>query len=140
MSERVYESTALALARSCTRFSRSATVNLLMAALPGGSIALLRLGIEPHRKPGFRHIILGFAHAMFAKVEDRGRQNRRGVAITDACNHVVERADAARGYDRHCYGVGDRTGERNVVAFSGSVAIHRREQDLARAKGDDFPG
>src|SRR4029077_17633392 len=101
MSERVYESTALALARSCTRFSRSATVNLLMEALPGGSIALLRLGIEPHRKPGVRPINLGFTHAMCAKVEERARQDRRGVAVADALDHVVERTDATRGNDRN---------------------------------------
>src|SRR6478736_9656884 len=140
MSERVYESAALALARSCTRFSRSATVNLLMEALPGGSIALLRLGIEPHRQPGFRHINLGFAHAMFAKVEDRGGQDRRGVAIADAFDHVPECANATRGYDRNRDGVGDRAGQRDVITLLGAVAVHRREQDFTGAKRRDFPG
>ena len=140
MSERVYQFTALALARSCTRFSRSATVNLLMQALPRGSIALLRLGIEPHRQPGFRHIFLGFPHAMFAKMEDRGRQDRRGVTFPNTLDHVVERADTAGSYNRHRDGVGDRAGERDVIAFPGSVAVHRREQDFAGAKRDDLPG
>jgi hypothetical protein len=47
----------------------------------------------------------------------------------DALDQVVERADAARGDDRHRHGIGDGAGQREVEAALGAVAVHRGEQD-----------
>ena len=47
---------------------------------------------------------------------------------------MVERADAARGDDRHLDRVGDGAGQRDVVALAGAVAVHRGQQNLARAE------
>ncbi len=58
------------------------------------------------------------------------------MAVADALDQMVERADAAGGDDRHAHRVGDGAGQRDVVAGLGAVAVHRGEQDLAGAAID----
>src|SRR5664279_267230 len=89
--------------------------------------------IEPHRQARFRHVLLGFPHAVLAEMEDRGRQHRRGVAVADTFNHMSKRAYPAGSDDRHRDGVGDRAGERDVIALRDAVAVHRGEQNFAGA-------
>ena len=49
------------------------------------------------------------------------------MAVPDAGDEMIERADAARGDHRHGHGIGDRPGQRDVEARAGAVAVHRRE-------------
>src|SRR5215831_13799720 len=83
-------------------------------------------------------MVLGFADAVLSEMEDRGREHRSGMAVANALDEVLERADTARGDDRHADAVGDRASERDVEALAGAVAIHRGQQNLARAERDDF--
>ena len=76
------------------------------ARSPGRTAA--RLGIEPHRQAGARHVLLGCADRVFAEMEDRGGEHRGGMAVADALDQMIESADAARSDDRHRHGVGDR--------------------------------
>ena len=46
------------------------------------------------------------------------------------------RIRAARRDHRHGHRIGDRARERDVVADLGPVAVHAREEDLARAEAD----
>ena len=71
-------------------------------------------------------------------MEDRGGEHGARMAVADALDQMVERADAARGDHRHAHGIGDRAGERDVEALLGAVAIHRGEQDLARPERHDL--
>ena len=62
------------------------------------------------------------------------------MALVDALDEMVERADAARGDHRHRHGVGDGAGQGEVEAVAGAVAVHRGEQDLAGAELRDLDG
>src|SRR6516225_7280993 len=95
-----------------------------------------RLRIEPHGQAGTGHIALGVADAVLAEVEDRSREHRGGVAVADALDQVLERADAARGDHRHRHRIGDGAGERDVEPFPGAVAVHGGQQDFAGAERD----
>src|SRR5262249_56631258 len=106
----------LALARSWIRLSRSDSVNLLIDASFGGSIALLRSGIEPHWQPGLGHIGLDLAYAVLTEVKYRGGQHRCSVAVADAFDHVLECADTARGNNRHGHRLPDRSRKGQGVA------------------------
>src|SRR5262249_32749327 len=102
---------------------------------------IMRLSwVEAHREAHFRHVLLGLADAELAEMEDRGSERRRGMAVADACDEVIQRAYAARRDYRHLHGIGHRTRERDVVALFGAVAIHRGEQNFAGAKARHFPG
>ena len=57
-----------------------------------------------------------------------------GAAGGDALVEVLERADAAARDDRDVDRVAHRLQQLDVVAGLGAVAVHRREQDLARAE------
>jgi len=73
-------------------------------------------------------------------MKDGGRQHRAGMALLHAFHQVIERADAARGDDRHGYGIGNRARELQVEAGLGAVAVHGGEQDLAGAERHHFLG
>ncbi len=80
--------------------------------------APFRMRAEPHRQAGRGHVRLGLADGEGAEMEDRGGQHRGGVAVADAFDEMVQRADAARGDHRHAHRVGDRAGQREVEAGS----------------------
>ena len=61
------------------------------------------------------------------------------MAVANAFDQMIERADAAAGDDRHAHRIGDGAGQRDVVAGLGAVAVHRGEQDLAGAAFDHLP-
>ena len=67
-------------------------------------------------------------------MEDRGGEHRGGMAVADALDQMLERADAARGDHRHRHRIGDGAGERDVEALPGAVAVHRGQQDFAGAE------
>jgi hypothetical protein len=67
-------------------------------------------------------------------VEDRRGEHGGGVAITDALDQMLERADPARCDHRHRNRIGDGAGERNIEALPGAVAIHGGQQDFAGAQ------
>src|SRR6516225_7865928 len=89
-SLRVYDSSALAKARTCTRFSRSLRVNDwaigINSTFLGGFLAPLRRGgerrsrVEPHRQARLGHVLLGVAHRKLAEMKDRGREHGGGMA------------------------------------------------------------
>ena len=85
------------------------------------------------RDPPRGHQRLGLGDGVLAEVEDRRRQHGVGTALDDALDEVLERADAAAGDDRHADGVDDGPRQLEVEALPGAVAVHRRQQDLARA-------
>ncbi len=71
-------------------------------------------------------------------MEDRGGEHGAGVTVADAFDEVGEVADAAAGDHRHADRIGHRTRQRQIVADLRSIAIHRGEQDFARAEADQF--
>jgi hypothetical protein len=87
----------------------------------------------PHRDAGRGHVGLGLGDGVFAEMEDRGGQHRAGAAFGHALDQVIEIADAARGDHGDRDGVGDGAGEGDVEALFRAVAVHRGQQDLARA-------
>ena len=84
---------------------------------------------------GRREVLLGLADAIRAVVEDRGRERGVGAGVQRR-GEVLERARAAGGDHRHADGLGDRARELEVVAVVRPVAVHARQQDLARAALD----
>src|SRR5579871_384968 len=89
---------------------------------------------DPYRNPRLRQSRLGFGDGMLAEMEDRGGQHGAGMAFADAGHQVVESPDPARGDDGNADRIGDRAGEREVVARPGPVPVHGGEQDLAGAE------
>ena len=77
---------------------------------------------------------LGLAHRVLAEVEDRRGQQAGRAALGRARAEVLERADPAARDDRHVDRLADRAQQIEVVADLRAVAVHRREQDLARAE------
>ena len=61
------------------------------------------------------------------------------VALGERVGEVLGGPGAARGHHRHRDGAGDRAQQLEVVALAGAVAVHRREQDLARARAGRWP-
>src|SRR5262245_43710829 len=92
--------------------------------------------IEPHGQAGTGHVPLRVGDAVLAEVKDRGREHRGGVAVADALDQVLQRADPARGDHRHRHRIGDGAGQRNVETLLGAVAVHGGEQDFAGAERD----
>src|SRR5258708_31545881 len=80
---------------------------------------------RPHGDPRGGEMRLRLGDAIGAEMEDRGGEHGGGMAVADADDEMVERADAARGDDGDGDGVGDGAGERDVEARFGAVAIHR---------------
>ena len=79
-----------------------------------------------------RHILLYLAHAVGAEVEHARGEHGVGLALDDALGKMLERAHAAARDDGDRHGARNRTGERQVEPGLGAVAVHAREQDLAR--------
>src|ERR1700754_253578 len=88
-------------------------------------VEYLASGIQPHGQPGPDHVVLGLADGEFTKVEDRGGQHRRRMALTNSRNQVIEIANAAGGDDRNFHAVGNGASERNIESLTRAVAIHR---------------
>ena len=77
---------------------------------------------------------------MIAEMENRGRQNGRGMAVADAGYKMVERTNTARGDHWHRDGIGHGAGQRDIIARFGAVTIHRGEEDFASTEGCDLAG
>src|SRR5689334_25163233 len=75
---------------------------------------------------------------MLAEMENRRRKHRGRMAVADALDEMIERADTARGDNRHRNGICHRASERDIKAGTRAVAVHGGEQDLAGAKRDNF--
>src|SRR5438477_6140851 len=84
------------------------------SSISAGGWAAKSSCVEPHRQPGGRHVALGFAHIVLAEMEDRRGKHRGRVAVADALDEMLERADAPRGDHRHGDGVRERAREREV--------------------------
>src|SRR5690606_25041795 len=93
----------------------------------------------PHGDSRRAHMRLGLADRELAEMEDGGRQHRGGMALAHPADEMVEIADAARGADRHADRVRYRARQRIVEALACPVAVHRGQQDLARAELDRAP-
>ncbi len=76
-------------------------------------------------------ISLGCTDAECSEVKDRSGKHRRGMAVANPFDEMLERADPAGGDDRHPHRIGDRPGQFDVEAGLGAVAVHRGQQDLA---------
>ena len=61
------------------------------------------------------------------------------MAVTDALDEMIERADPTRGDHRHRHRIREGTGAE-VEALLCAVAIHGGEQDLAGAERHDLAG
>ena len=57
--------------------------------------------VHPHRDSMACHVALGLANRIGAEMKDRGGKHRGGTALAHAFDEMIERADAARGDDRH---------------------------------------
>jgi hypothetical protein len=123
----------------CQQFGGPAAVGVGGA---GGDDArqLVQKGHAPSRTgmPAAAICALASAMVIVAEVEDRGGQHGRGAAFRHAFDEVIERADPARGDHGDVHRVGNGAGQRQVEARARAVAIHRGEQDLARALCDQL--
>src|SRR5690606_10675794 len=88
---------------------------------------------DPDRDTRCRHRLLRLGDRVLSVVEDRGAENRIGSSFGDALDQVIEGPDPAGGDYRDLDRGADRTGELEVVALVGPVAVHAGEQDLPRA-------
>ncbi len=82
------------------------------------------------------HIVLGLPYGILAKVKDRCRQHRGGVAVADAFNQMIKVADPAGGDHRHGHRVCHGAGQCDVETLSRAIAVHGGEQNLAGAERD----
>jgi hypothetical protein len=73
-------------------------------------------------------------------MEDRRGEHGIGAAELDAVDQVLQRADAARGDHRHVHRIRDHARELEVEAAPHAVAIHARQENLARSARGDFHG
>ena len=74
------------------------------------------------------------ADGSLAEVEDRRRQHCIRAALGHRFRHVPHIAGAARCHDRHAHHIAHRAQKFDVIAVLGAVAVHRRQQDFARAQ------
>ena len=56
------------------------------------------------------------------------------MALPYTLDEMIERPHAARGNDRHAYGIRDGARQLEIEAGLGAVAIHGRQQNLSRAQ------
>src|SRR5205085_5988946 len=91
----------------------------------------------PGEEAAIGQIRLRFPDRMLAEVEDRGREHRARPTRGDPFEEVFERPDAAARDHRYVDGGSHRLEQLDVVAGLRAVAIHRRQEDLARAEGAD---
>ena len=66
-------------------------------------------------------------------MKDRGGQYRTRAALGDAFDQMIKRAHTARGDHGNIHGIRNRTGQGQVEAGLGPVAVHRGQQDLTCA-------
>src|SRR6187200_2462351 len=125
----VHESGSPERPRSATMRSRSASVKSAMSC----RLESTGCRVESDGNPGISHMRLGLADRVGAEMEDRGGKHGGRVAVANAFDQMVERADTAAGDYRRTHRIGDGAGERDVVAGLGAVTVHRGEQDLAGA-------
>ena len=71
-------------------------------------------------------------------MEDRGGEHGARMALADALDQMIERADAARGDDRHRDRVGNGARQRDIEAQAGAVAVHGGQQQFAGAERHDL--
>src|SRR6185436_7694561 len=69
---------------------------------------------------------------------ERRHERRVGAALDQALAEMLQAPDPARGDDRDRHRLGHRAGQRDVVPGAGAVAVHAREQNLARAEPLDL--
>src|SRR5712692_2716050 len=81
------------------------------------------LRIEPHRQAGASHVVLGFADAVLAEMEDRGGEHRGRMAVADAGDKMIEIAGATGSDHRHGNRVGNGSRQRNIISGAGPVLI-----------------
>src|SRR5262249_3877300 len=89
----------------------------------------------PDRNAARAEVILCLPHGVLAVVEQGGDERRARAARREAPDHVRERPPAARRDDRDADALDDGTRQLEVVAEPRAVAVHAREQDLARPSG-----
>src|SRR5690606_9463930 len=114
----VQESASSARARSATIVSSFFRSNRLMSA-PRDLWA-----IEPHGNSRIGHVLFGFGDRIGSEMKDRGRKHGSRMPVANALHEVIQGADAARRDHRYANGIGNGTGQRDVVAGLGAVAIH----------------
>src|ERR1700744_6380321 len=109
----------------------------IQARIGGGHQSRL---MRANGKARLSEFFLGLPDTCFTKMKNRGGQNRRGMAVADPCDEIIQSAHAAGRDDGHRYSIGNRARERDVVARARAVAVHRREQDFAGAIFDEALG
>ncbi len=69
--------------------------------------------------------------AVLAEVENRRGQHRTGMAFTHTLDQMVQIAHAATRHYWHIDCIGNRAGERKVIAIARSVAVHAGDEEFA---------
>ena len=69
-----------------------------------------------------------------AEMEDRRRQHRARMPLDDASDQIAQPTNAARCHHRNAHLIGDRADQVEVVPAFRTVAVHRRDEQLARAQ------
>src|SRR6266571_3023860 len=90
-------------------------------------------GRWPHANTATRQEGLGLADRVLAVVKDRCRERCVCAPLDEPREQVFQAADAPRCDDWYAHALGDAARELEVISFPGSIAVHARQQDLARA-------
>src|SRR5262245_19243436 len=90
--------------------------------------------IAPDGNARFRHMVLHILNGKGAEMENARGEDGRGMTLAYPRDKMIERTDPAGRDDRNGHRIGDRTGQREVITVLGAVAIHRGQEDFARAE------
>src|SRR5262249_60851992 len=96
--------------------------------------------LDPDGHATLAKIALRLADRVPAEMEDRGDERRIRHAFGHALSQVLQRAGPTRGDDGHGDGLRDGAGEIEIVAVSGSVLVHARQENFPRPEILHFPG
>src|SRR6266542_1017949 len=90
---------------------------------------------QPHWDPLSGQTLLDLTDGDLAGVEPGRGEHRIGPSLGEGLGEMLDRSRSPAGHDRHGHCCGHRLKEFQVVALSGPVAVHRRQQDLAGPAG-----
>src|SRR5712671_6900558 len=98
------------------------------------SSAIASTDSKPDFDSALCHVLLRGAHGEFSEMKNTCSENRVGTALQHALSEMIELADTSARDHRDTHRLGNGAREREIEAFAGTVAVHAREQDFARAQ------